>query len=221
MTHCKVMHGLMLASLLGIGAGCIDRPSPASTSDPRRGENASGKNTSAAVANEPAAETDPAAQQPASTADSPPASAQSDAAAKKAAPRITPVAAPRPGRLRSISFDDIKFEMEKDAKFERSMLTPAIENLNGARIRIRGWILPSFRNEGITRFVLVRDNMECCFGPGAALYDCIAVTMSPGQSIEYTSQMVAVEGVFEIKEWVDEIEGRHLAIYHLTADKVR
>src|SRR5687768_13874846 len=81
------------------------------------------------------------------------------------------------GKLKDLTFDDLKFEMKKGDPFERSMLTKKIEDLHGQQIRIRGYMLPSFQQKGITQFVLVRDNMECCFGPGAALYDCIMVEL--------------------------------------------
>ncbi len=44
---------------------------------------------------------------------------------------------------RNISFNNVKFEMEKGTPFERKMLTPEIEKLVGKKIRIRGWILPA------------------------------------------------------------------------------
>ena len=82
-------------------------------------------------------------------------------------PRTQAEAAPVvPDRIRDITFDDIKFDMEKGGEFKRSMLTPPITRLDGKPIRIRGYILPSYQQSGITQFVLVRDNLECCFGPG-------------------------------------------------------
>jgi hypothetical protein len=72
----------------------------------------------------------------------------------------------------------------------------------------------------LKQFVLVRDNLECCFGPGAALYDCVVVNMVEGQSAEFTTRPIAVEGVFSIDELRDP-EGKCLAIYHLQGEKVR
>lgn len=118
-----------------------------------------------------------------------------------------------------ITFDDIKFDIEKGAPFDRSMITPKIEALVGKRIKIRGYILPSFQQTGIAQFVLVRDNMECCFGPGAALYDCIVVEMKPGKSTNFTVRPVAVEGTFSIVENLDD-ERRVGAIFHLVGEAV-
>src|SRR5262245_18747986 len=106
-----------------------------------------------------------------------------------------------PGKLRDVTFDDIKFDIKKGDPFQRSMLTEKIEKLHGSAIRIRGYMLPSFQQKGITQFVLLRDNMECCFGPGAALYDCILVEMADGKSISYTVRPVAVQGKFEVSEF--------------------
>ena len=136
-------------------------------------------------------------------------------------PEPTPVAArpAKPTGTKDVTFDTIKFEMEKGDPFERTMLTPEIEALVGRPIRIRGYILPSFQQSGLTQFVLVRDNMECCFGPGAALYDCIIVEMKPGKSTNFSVRPVTVEGTFSVRELFDP-DGKHLAIYHMAGERV-
>jgi hypothetical protein len=99
---------------------------------------------------------------------------------------------------RNISFDTIKFPMEKQERFQPSMLTPQVKTLDGRRVKIRGFMLPSFINEGLEHFILVRDNQECCFGPGAALFDAIHVDLAEGVTAEYSYPPIAVEGVFHI-----------------------
>jgi hypothetical protein len=118
------------------------------------------------------------------------------------------------------TFDDIRFDMNPADDFVRSMITPQIEALAGQRIRIRGYIYPTPQKRGIRQFVLVRDNQECCFGQGAALYDCILVEMAEGKSAEYTIRPVAVEGTFEIREFAGP-DGRPLAIYRLVGESVQ
>jgi hypothetical protein len=117
------------------------------------------------------------------------------------------------------TFDDLRFEMEVGSRFLRTLLTKEIEALDGTKIRIRGFILPAAQNRGIREFVLVRDNQECCFGPGAALYDCIFVEMPAGKTVEYTRVPIAVEGIFNIREFV--VGGKHMAIYQMEAETVR
>ncbi len=121
---------------------------------------------------------------------------------------------------RNISFDKVKFEMKKGDPFERKMLTPEIENLVGKKIRIRGWILPGGQATGLTDFVLVRDNQECCFGPMAALFDCMIVKMVEGESTDFTTRAIAIDGVFDIREEKFP-DGTWMAIYHLTAESVK
>jgi hypothetical protein len=123
-------------------------------------------------------------------------------------------------RVKEVTFDDFKFEMKKGDPFDRSLLTKEIEALHGTQVRVRGYMLPQFQQKGITQFVLVRDNMECCFGPGAALYDCMIVEMLEGKSTIFTVRPITVEGVFKIDEFKDP-EGNPLAIYHLDGLKVK
>lgn len=122
-----------------------------------------------------------------------------------------------------LTFDDIKFEIEKGGEFSRSLLTKDIEVLDKKTFRIRGYILPAsvFKQSGIEKFVLVRDNMECCFGPGAALYDSIMVQMEPGKTADFTTRPVAVRGKFEIKELLYPDSDEHYSIYSMTASEVK
>ena len=118
-----------------------------------------------------------------------------------------------------LTFDDVEFEMEKGEEFERSLLTEKIKDLVGKRISIRGFILPNgTRESGNQKFILVRDNKECCFGPGAALYDCVLVKLEKGHEVDFTVRPVTVEGTFQLKELV--IGGRTMAIYRMRDCKV-
>ena len=134
---------------------------------------------------------------------------------------IVPVEPP-PGSG-EITFDDLKFDIEKDGDFQRSMLTEEIEQLHKRELRIRGYILPAsvFKLTGFTEFVLVRDNMECCFGPGAALFDCIIVKMAEGKKADFSTRPVMVRGRFEIKEFTYPDSDKHYAIYQMTATEVK
>jgi len=159
----------------------------------------------AEVRQEPA----PAAARPSRpTADTPPKPPAAD----------TP-ASSRPAALRDISFDDIKLDMQKGDAFSRDLLPSRVTSLEGTPIRIRGYILPSFQQTGLTQFVLVRDNMECCFGPGALLHDCVVVRMKPGKTASFSIRPVAVTGTFRVDE-LRGPDGRHLAIYALDGEAV-
>lgn len=117
------------------------------------------------------------------------------------------------------TFDDLRFEMAVGDRFIRSMLTKEIEALDGEKIRIRGYILPLAQKHGIRQFVLVRDSQECCFGPGAALFDCIFVEMQDGSTADFTIRPIAVEGKFNVR--VTEVGGKQLAIYQMDAQSAK
>jgi hypothetical protein len=121
---------------------------------------------------------------------------------------------------RDATFDDVKLDLKKDEPFKKTALTAKVKELDGKWIKIRGYILPSFQDTGIKQFVLMRDNMECCFGKGAALHDCILVEMLDDATTTFTVRPVTVIGKFTIKEVVDA-EGKQLAIYRLDARETK
>ena len=114
----------------------------------------------------------------------------------------------------NVTFAAVKFEIEKNEDFSREILTDKINNFEGKRIKIRGYIRPSFKQTGIDKFILVRDNQECCFGPGAMIYDCMIVGMKKGTATEFTTRPITVEGDFYLKEF-EGPDGKLWAIYRL------
>jgi hypothetical protein len=122
--------------------------------------------------------------------------------------------------VKDLTFDNLKFEMEKTELFDREMLTKDIESLSGKKITIRGYIRPGYKQSGITKFVLVRDNQECCFGPGAALYDCVLVILDEDVSVDFSVRPVTVEGEFYIKEFKGP-DKKVWAIYRMKNARVK
>ncbi|QDT01810.1 hypothetical protein K227x_01780 [Rubripirellula lacrimiformis] len=129
-----------------------------------------------------------------------------------------------------INFDDLKFDIEKDAAFAPRMLSPDVKSLDGKKVKLRGYILPAtlFKEKGINQFVLVRDNQECCFGPGAALFDCVMVQMMPGRTTDFVTRPVTVEGKFKIDTetykyptGVGPKGATHLAIFQIDGMSVK
>ncbi|MFK8111271.1 MAG: DUF3299 domain-containing protein [Rubripirellula sp.] len=130
-----------------------------------------------------------------------------------------------------INFDDLKFEIEKDAKFRDEMLADAdVKKLVGKKVKLRGYILPAtlFKETDIDQFVLVRDNQECCFGPGAALFDCVIIEMVPGKTTDFVTRPVTVEGKFKIDTKSYRYPGgvgpkgaTHFAIFQIAGESVK
>lgn len=119
-----------------------------------------------------------------------------------------------------ITFDDLKFEMDKGEKFERKLLSDSINDLAGQRLKLKGYIRPSIRQKDLTKFIFVRDDKECCFGPGAALYDCVLVTLKAGKKSDYTVRPITIEGEFFLKEYTGP-DGRVWAVFRMKDGEVK
>jgi hypothetical protein len=160
----------------------------------------------------------PASSEPTEASGKSPTTAATSLPRDSTAPAVPGSKTAEPG-AKDVTFDDVKLELKKGDPYDSSLLTDKVKKLDGKSIRIRGYILPSFQQSNIKQFVLVRDNMECCFGPGALLHDCIIVEMTPPATASFTVRPVSVEGVFSIREL--KLDGKYLAIYHLDGKDVK
>ena len=107
------------------------------------------------------------------------------------------------GALR-VSYDDIDLfrvlNMEPLPDNAVDYFPSWLKRLDGQRIRIRGFMRPSFESSGLEGFVLARDTGACCFGPNAKLYYLIGVTLLPGKTVDYTpNRPFDVVGTFHIE----------------------
>jgi hypothetical protein len=128
---------------------------------------------------------------------SPTATAVDGAGASDAVATAT-TAARRPASNRPllISFDTL--QPDRYAQPVTGQFPRQIEDLRGKRVRIRGYMLPAFQQTGILEFVLVRDNMQCCFGAIVNPFDCVVIHMD--HAIDYEIDPVTVEGDFGIED---------------------
>ena len=107
------------------------------------------------------------------------------------------------GEALRVSYDDIDLlkvlNMEPVVKTAPDMFPQWLKDLEGQRIRIRGYMRPGELAEDIPFFVLARDTQACCFGPNTKPYDIIPVIMREGVTTEYIHlQPFDIVGVFHI-----------------------
>jgi hypothetical protein len=74
-----------------------------------------------------------------------------------------------------------------------------LKSLEGQTVRVRGFMYPTYMNEGLEGFVLLRDNQKCCYGPGAKIYDHISVRMKDGITTTYVPLQESLEVVGRFK----------------------
>lgn len=94
--------------------------------------------------------------------------------------------------------------MKPDEIQERSNvpIPPEILALDGKKIFIKGYIRPdSIKvSRGIDRFLLVRDNNQCCFGDMSTVkyYDQIDVDMVGSKRVDYDQGLFKIGGVLRV-----------------------
>jgi hypothetical protein len=95
-------------------------------------------------------------------------------------------------------------------------LHPDVAPLIGQQVFLKGFMWQTQKSEGITEFVFLKDNGECCFGGEPAPYDMMVVRMADGQTTRAYTGMVAVAGVLNAN--VNAAEGQ--AVYTVDASLV-
>lgn len=126
------------------------------------------------------------------------------------------------GALR-VSYDDVDLlkvlNMEPVPADAADYFPAWLKKLDGQRIRIRGFMYPTFEATGLTRFTLARDNGICCFVRQPLIYDVIGVDLADGVTTDYIdNKPFDVEGVFRIQPEADDTELYQL--YRITDAKV-
>ncbi len=88
-----------------------------------------------------------------------------------------------------VSFDDIDLlkvlNMEPVPEDAVKMFPAWLSELDGKRVRIRGFMFPTMSQKGITYFQHVRDNEICCFGRTPKIYDRISTVLKKGETTDY------------------------------------
>jgi hypothetical protein len=134
-------------------------------------------------------------------------------AAVKSEPRETKLLIPektfqREGDALRVSYDDIDLlkvlNMEPVQPDAPDKFPQWLKDLEGQRIRLRGYMRPGELSEDLPFFVLARDTQACCFGPNTKAYDIIPVMMREGVTTDYIHLTpFDITGVFHINVEMD------------------
>lgn len=75
-------------------------------------------------------------------------------------------------------------------------IPPTVEDLLGRKIFIKGWMMPSNRTQGLSKFILIKDSGDCCFGGFPKAFDHIDVQLIDGKKTDsFQTSMIYVTGV--------------------------
>ena len=98
---------------------------------------------------------------------------------------------------------------------------PEIAALEGQKVFIKGYIRPDSVTvpRGIERFLLVRDNNQCCFGDLSKIkyYDQIDVAMTGDNRVDYSQGLIRIGGILHI-EPQNIAMGDRAPVFSLKAD---
>lgn len=130
-----------------------------------------------------------------------PSNSIADATPSTTNPAETPAAEPKPQGIQllvphrefkvegpqnalRVSYDDLDLlkvlNMEPVPEDALKHFPSWLKALDGQRVRVRGFMYPTFQATGIDQFVLARDNQICCFGRNPKVYDLVSVQMRDG-----------------------------------------
>ncbi|QDT88688.1 hypothetical protein [Gimesia algae] len=115
-----------------------------------------------------------------------------------------------------VNYDDLDLlkimNMEPVTPEAPELMPEWLKNLDGKRIRIRGFMYPPFQQSGNEYFLLARDNQICCFGKNPKIYDLFPVIMREGVTADYIlNRPFDVVGVFHIN--AESFDGELERIY--------
>ena len=117
-----------------------------------------------------------------------------------------------------VSYDD--FDLLKILNMEPVPLDAVdhfpkwLATLDGKKVRVRGFMYPPFKEEGLEQFILARDNQICCFGKNPKIYDLVYVSMRDGVTASYIqNRPFDVVGTFRIRP--DAEDGEWFSLYQL------
>lgn len=143
-----------------------------------------------------------------------------------AKPRIVEVLIPEKSFQRDasskalrVSYDDLDLlkvlNLEPVTENAVELMPAWLKDLNGQRVRLRGFMYPTFEAEGIERFVLARDNQICCFGRDPKIYDLVQVDMRQGKTTDYIPATRAFDVIGRFKIEMASEDGKPYGLYYI------
>ena len=95
-------------------------------------------------------------------------------------------------------------------------LHPEVAPLIEQKIFIKGFMWTTQQDTDLTRFILLKDNGECCFGGSPQPYDMMQVEMVDGTTVDGHTGLVSVAGVLR----ANIAAGKDEAVYLVDAHTV-
>ena len=94
-----------------------------------------------------------------------------------------------------------------------------VKALNGAQIRLHGFMIPMDQADHITQFALVPSLFSCCFGQPPQIQHTIVVNCPKGKAVGYSPDEIIVQGRLSVQEKKDD--GYVVSLFEIGAESVK
>jgi hypothetical protein len=121
---------------------------------------------------------------------------------------------PKPGEVRQLTIKQLgNFDYENDKKIPHD-----VTGLSGVNIRLSGFMMITNESDHIHQFALVPNLFSCCYGQPPSVQHVVMVTCPKDQPIEFTDELINVEGNLTVKEMKED--GYVTSLFQVVAKKV-
>ena len=125
--------------------------------------------------------------------------------------------APKAGEIVELSIKELgNFEYDQA---HGGNIPADVVHLGGAKIRVRGFMIPMDQAENITQFALVPSLFQCCVGQPPQIQHTIVCDCPKGKAVGYCPDEITVEGILKVEEKKDD--GYIVSIFGLSVTSVK
>lgn len=132
-------------------------------------------------------------------------------------PNRVPHQTPAAGQIVSLEIKQLgnfEYDPEKGGNIPADVL-----KMNGATVRLHGFMIPMDQAENISQFALVPSLFACCYGQPPQIQHTIVVNCPKGKAVSYFSDEIVVTGTLTVKEKRDD--GFIVSVFEMQAASVK
>lgn len=123
-----------------------------------------------------------------------------------------------PNGARRVSWDHLRIPVTPNSRALKPQHIKHVPQtarlLNGKRVRLRGFMSPSFKSDGLKAFLFKNDNNVMGFPGNKPATEMFPVRMRAGVTTDYIlNRRFDVVGIFKVKPWIED--GEIMQIYEI------
>jgi len=119
-------------------------------------------------------------------------------------------------------FERLSYAQLQPAEGDPPLAVPqAALALDGRDVLLKGYMYPGKQQLGISQFLLVRDQGDCCFGGNPKITDRVLVQLTDASGITFTPRLVKIAGRFAVRPMGFAAGADGGVLYHLEDAQVR